>query len=437
MLSNASIAYTHWLQPPAFGFEGTMRVGRPPTDRPRIGSHFQHVLRIEGSVPRDFADYHLRVDFHVRGALWRSQTHALCTSLRENPEHEVRMCEGGTGAFDARVWAFEPSARPSPRPLDMQLPGGAMLSQLPPASEPAARLQFAARVLSKINVCQLRSGPLPDRFVGKSCNESVARGARAHVTPDALMTSKVWGKVSGTCMATVDWRTIGATFVLAWLTLPQPFTMVESGNFCGGTTGYFALLKRELCPSCPLLSLDPGAYRRKRHAAFSCNRDALDYAGLLDQVTFVEDASPVAVVEQPVGYTYMDGGKVRFCNMPLVSRAARGPLSNSRIPPADSPTLLPPPLRNSCTAHLPRGQDDGRLRGGAGRRLAGERNGALGGALRPDLDGGGASREWGLGAHASPSASQAAAQRLAQHYQSSGGDGAHRSPRSGPQGQGT
>ena len=109
----------------------------------------------------------------------------------------------------------------------------------------------------------------------------------------------------------VDWRAIGAGFVLAALSLPQPFAIVESGNFCGGTTGLLALLRRELCPRCPYISLDPGAYRVKRHATMSCHRVALEFAGLGDQVQFVEEPSAaLSALESPVGFMYVDGGKV-------------------------------------------------------------------------------------------------------------------------------
>lgn len=112
-------------------------------------------------------------------------------------------------------------------------------------------------------------------------------------------------------MYDVDWRAIGAGFVLAALSLPQPFAIVESGNFCGGTTGMLALLRRELCPRCPYVSLDPGAYRVKRHASIGCHRAALEFAGLSDQVTFVEEPSAaLGALEPPVGFMYIDGGKV-------------------------------------------------------------------------------------------------------------------------------
>jgi len=95
--------------------------------------------------------------------------------------------------------------------------------------------------------------------------------------------------------------------------------MVESGNFCGGLTGYLALLKRTLCPSCQFVSLDPGGYRRKRHVKFTCNQMSLEWIGLREQVTFIDEPSPALVLEQPVGFVYYDGGKTRFCNAPLQS----------------------------------------------------------------------------------------------------------------------
>ena len=289
MLSNASISLTHWLQPPAFGFESLMRTRHPaPTDVPRHGTHYQHVLDIAGSVPRDFANYHLRVDAHVRGALWRTQTHPLCTSLHSNPEMEMRQCASGNGSFSAQVWSFIPSwsgsilnsgaassqphsALPSfatpPRPKLVadagQHTGSARPRDVPPSSRPAAaQLRQALHVLSRINVCSLSSTadpslrtradgpePLPDRLVGVACNTSIAKalnmshnsaaaieaagaagankGIVGRVSPDLLMQSSQWIREAHSDMYPRDWRTIGVMFVLAALTLPHPFTIVE------------------------------------------------------------------------------------------------------------------------------------------------------------------------------------------------------------------
>ena len=50
------------------------------------------------------------------------------------------------------------------------------------------------------------------------------------------MRSPAWKNAAKSDLFDVDWRAIGTMFVLAAMTLPQPFTIVESGNFCGGTT---------------------------------------------------------------------------------------------------------------------------------------------------------------------------------------------------------
>ena len=50
-LSNATLVSTLPLQPPAFGFEGIFHRPQPP-DIPLPGSHFQHTLRVSGTVPR-------------------------------------------------------------------------------------------------------------------------------------------------------------------------------------------------------------------------------------------------------------------------------------------------------------------------------------------------------------------------------------------------
>ena len=59
-----------------------------------------------------------------------------------------------------------------------------------------------------------------------------------------------------------------------------------------------------------LVSLDPGAYRKKRRTRFTCNVAALEFAGLRGEVAFVDEPSPAISVEHPVGFVYYDGGKV-------------------------------------------------------------------------------------------------------------------------------
>ena len=328
IIVNATITNTLPLQPPAFGFEGVFRYPLPPA-KPLPGSHFQHTLRITGSVPKEYSDYHLRVDLMVRGALWRTHTHPLCTSMHESPELEIRECAKGSGAFEATVWTFVPSQRPTMAATAAALPADARAHArssrglLRQAGGASRLLHAAVATLERLNVCNL-TRPLPDRLVGAACNASASstsasKGGKRHgVSPDALMRAPAWKNAGKSDLYDVDWRAIGTMFVLASLTLPQPFTIVESGNFCGGTTGFLALLRRELCPKCPYYSLDPGGYRRKRHAKFTCHRASLEFAGLSDEVTFVDEPAPaLGGLDLPVGFVYTDGGKVHFCNNPL------------------------------------------------------------------------------------------------------------------------
>ena len=338
-LRNVSISASIWLHPPAYGFEPEFHAPPVPVDAPGPGAHQQLTLRVEGSVATSFAAYYLRSDLFVRGALWRSQTHHLCTALDEDPMQEKRSCSQGTGGFAASIWAFVPASRPGgePKRAAHQAVGGSVptplfsefmgsMQSLAPGATSADQLAHTADLLGRINVCTL-SPPLPDHFVGRLCNASrLAASAVSTSSPGApivspieLMQSREWDRAAHSDLYRVDWRSIGAAFILAALTLPQPFTIVESGNFCGGTTGYLALLKRLFCPACPFLSLDPGYYRKKRHARLSCNVQSLEFAGLRGEVLFVDAPSPVVDVALPVGFVYYDGGKVRFCNSPLQS----------------------------------------------------------------------------------------------------------------------
>lgn len=58
-----------------------------------------------------------------------------------------------------------------------------------------------------------------------------------------------------------DALTLYRTFRASLSELPNPFVIIESGNLCGMSTVFLASLKKELCPSCVFLSLDPGSFR--------------------------------------------------------------------------------------------------------------------------------------------------------------------------------
>ena len=46
------------------------------------------------------------------------------------------------------------------------------------------------------------------------------------------------------------------------------------------------------------------------------------WAGLIDEVELVEDIGGAASFELPVGFVYLDDGKTRFSNDPLLAYAA-------------------------------------------------------------------------------------------------------------------
>ena len=108
-------------------------------------------------------------------------------------------------------------------------------------------------------------------------------------------------------------------FVLAALT-PAAVRHRRSGNFCGGTSGYLALL-RGLCPRCTYVSLDPACTASAGTRASVPHRGA-ELRWARRPVTFVGSPSAAIGIEHPVGFTYVDGGKVRFCNGPS-TRASR------------------------------------------------------------------------------------------------------------------
>ena len=92
--------------------------------------------------------------------------------------------------------------------------------------------------------------------------------------------------------------------------LPHPFTIIESGNLCGGVTMVLALLKKAICPECPFVSADPGWYRVVLGQPLSCAASTLKYGGVAAEVTLVDALTASIVVEHPVGFVYLDDGKV-------------------------------------------------------------------------------------------------------------------------------
>lgn len=65
--------------------------------------------------------------------------------------------------------------------------------------------------------------------------------------------------------------------------------------------------------------MDPGGYRASRSMAMSCARNAVAWAGVADEVELTDDLTSTAQVELPVGFVFLDDGKIRFSNDPLMT----------------------------------------------------------------------------------------------------------------------
>jgi len=172
----------------------------------------------------------------------------------------------------------------------------------------------AREVFLNLNICEHadRLGQVPAKHL---CHYSRrATFTKMHEWP-------VFRRVTHSQTTMTDFEILASSFTLAALSLPQPFTIVESGNLCGATTVMLALLKRHLCPSCRMVSMDPGGYRTDPtvREKFTCAADSLQWAGVSDEVHLVDEITPTVEVELPVGFVFLDDGKIRFSNDPLMT----------------------------------------------------------------------------------------------------------------------
>ena len=188
-------------------------------------------------------------------------------------------------------------------------------------------LAAAAKSIADIDVCSLDAAVLSQTVTKRACRgfqQSRLNGSIRMGVPDLMASLKSSGLVE-TNLFREDWLPIATAFATAALSLPQPFTMVEVGNYCGGATLMFALLKRIYCPTCPFFSLDPGTLRtinRKGASLADCHRKALAWAGTAQEVDLIDDFSGVVNVDMPVGFVFFDGGKFRTANDPTLTALA-------------------------------------------------------------------------------------------------------------------
>jgi len=228
MLSSARFVTRLDLRPPAYGFErlfSTASQAAPSAAQLNGPVHTLRVLEVNGTTgTQRFASWTLRVDLRIRGAQWRTSEASLCTALSPDPEQELRRCSDGAGRFTARLFVFVPSPRPRSRAPAPRNGGPHELG-----------LREALRLFERVDLCDPEVGGTGAWAEGLC--RGLAHGAQRRRVP--ILQLLVGGKRSHLYNWTSvqqwpdDWRAVGAAFVLAARTLPQPFTVVEAGNLCG------------------------------------------------------------------------------------------------------------------------------------------------------------------------------------------------------------
>ena len=270
-------------------------------------THRQHELHITGSTGSySHGDTYFQIDLLIQGARTRSYAHQLCTS-KGRPEIEQRSCDRlSQGEFHAITWLFVPGIMLESPPTNLEFP---LVGDGP-------KQMFAAmKHLRNLGICSSNG-----HSYSKSFKESVCRAKKSFESESVFSALKSNG-ILGQCVGS-DFNAVGAAFVIAAESLPQPFAIVEHGNMCGLMTVYLAVLRRRFCPRCTLYSSDPGLYRSAFRQELSCTRDALQWAGIEpSEVVLTDDAGAAVNLHQdiPVGFMYLDDGKLRVYNSPTVA----------------------------------------------------------------------------------------------------------------------
>ncbi len=294
------------LRPPLYGYESpSPRVAA--MDVKSWPTHHQHLLRVRGRTSeQSHAQYSLRTSLYVRGAHWRSQTDALCTALdTRGPEHELKACSAREGAFNAALWLFIPGTVPQHwwlRTTDVPTQARDLRAYIDRPCEWIAPLwqkggwdsHLASAIAAACSSAGGRQLTLGQLFGEPRWSQ---QGKQAKVRASGSTMARFWEaghQVWGETMAAM-----GVAFLEAARTLPQPYTIVESGNLCGGSTTLLALLKKRFCPSCPFVSADPGWYRVHRRQNLSCPQETLAWAGLRQEVNVLYDGSALVTLSIP------------------------------------------------------------------------------------------------------------------------------------------
>ena len=247
---------------------------------------WQGSLLVTGSC-KDLHTLALEITLTFRGALGRRTSEALCRLTPQADLNLPRTCLIGASGVEvpikATTWFYIPATAPDQPPADLRgrpwegpwdltRNGGAL---------PADDAAFLANVSRMLEV-------LPK---------------------EAKQVSRA------------QYKLIYKLAVNAFSTLPRPFTVVESGNFCGGVTVLLALTVHRFCPACTFITVDPTLQAQHmveaRVDVQSCTaKKTLASLGLLDLATVVEGFGADLPVRGPIGLMYFDDGKIREANAP-------------------------------------------------------------------------------------------------------------------------
>ena len=224
----------------------------------------------------------LRTTLRVRGALVRSSTDALCR-LGEPNLNKPRTCPPlATPKFVAYTYFYWPSEVP-----------------------------LAVRAASDSNGLSMADSTLtPEQ--SKLFKE---------IHRDYVPLQRWLGRGSAQVRPKQHIRVFKA-FLHAVNELPQPFTIIESGNFCGAVTLILARLKLHFCPKCRFITVDPtvqGQQPNYKHFGHCTAKKTLDHFGLLDQVEVIETFAADLPTPGPIGFAYFDDGKIREAMAPQIS----------------------------------------------------------------------------------------------------------------------
>ena len=267
-------------------------------------AHRQPLLHITGNTGTgQHRNFYINVQLLIRGAQTRAYSHPLCTAVG-SPQLEQKTCSTSAGYYDARVWLFVPDFVRPVVPLSM-----------PVSVKHSDTYEQRLAMLTDFGFCRDSPSRYSRAFRREVCSMKKLPAYAAIYS--AIKKGPNFGQVAGS-----DFRDVGLAFLQAATTLPQPFAIVEHGNLCGLMTIYLAVLRRYFCTRCPLYSTDPGLFRTVKKQRLSCVRDALNWAGSHDQeITLADDAGAAVQLsaDVPVGFAYLDDGKLRVFNDPLVA----------------------------------------------------------------------------------------------------------------------